>query len=379
MKFLFLLAANIKRKKIRTFLTLGSYFTAFLLFGLLSAIKSAFNQGVDVAGANRIVVGNKTSIIMPLPISYMEKFFELNGVKNVTYASWFGGYYKDPKNFFAQMAVDSYTYFDVYSEFKIEKNQFLDFMKDRQGCIVGKKTAEKYGFKIGDKIPIIASVWGGVWEFNLRAIYTGTKPEDDLTQFFFHASYLEERRPWGKGMVGWYIVEIEKPELAFSISREIDSIFSNSPYETKSDTEKAFALGFVKQIGNIELIILSIGAIVFLTLLLVTSNTMELSVRERSAEFAVLKTIGFSDSLLYFLTISESLFYSFMGGSLGILVAKLFTLKGDPTGGFLPVFYISMNQMVLGFLLIFVFGFLSGILPARRVYKLRIVEALGRI
>jgi len=378
-KFLFLLAANIKRKKIRTFLTLGSYFTAFLLFGLLSAIKSAFNQGVDVAGANRIVVGNKTSIIMPLPISYMEKFFELNGVKNVTYASWFGGYYKDPKNFFAQMAVDSYTYFDVYSEFKIEKNQFLDFMKDRQGCIVGKKTAEKYGFKIGDKIPIIASVWGGVWEFNLRAIYTGTKPEDDLTQFFFHASYLEERRPWGKGMVGWYIVEIEKPELAFSISREIDSIFSNSPYETKSDTEKAFALGFVKQIGNIELIILSIGAIVFLTLLLVTSNTMELSVRERSAEFAVLKTIGFSDSLLYFLTISESLFYSFMGGSLGILVAKLFTLKGDPTGGFLPVFYISMNQMVLGFLLIFVFGFLSGILPARRVYKLRIVEALGRI
>jgi len=379
MKFLFFLKANIKRKKIRTFLTLGSYFAAFLLFGLLAAIKSAFHQGVDVAGANRLIVSNKTSIIMPLPLSYKEKIAEIHGVKNVTFASWFGGYYKDPKNFFAQLAVDSETYFDVYKEFKVDKNQFLDFMKDRQGCVIGKKTAEKYGFKIGDRIPIIASIWGGVWEFNLRAIYTGTKEEDDLTQFLFHASYLEERRPWGKGMVGWYIVETNNPDLAYSVSKEIDRKFSNSSYETKSDTEKAFALGFVKQIGNIELIILSIGAIVFTTLLLVTSNTMEMSLRERTGEIAVLKTIGFSDKLLYFLTVSESLFYSLLGGLLGIFTAKLFTLKGDPTGGFLPAFYISSSQIALGVLLIIVFGFFSGALPAYRVYKLKIVDALGRI
>lgn len=379
MKYLFLLKANIKRKKIRTFLTLGSYFTAFLLFGLLAAIQSAFHQGVDVAGANRLVVANKTSLIMPLPLSYKEKIAQISGVKNVTFASWFGGYYQDPKNFFAQMAVDSETYFDVYKEFKVDKDQFLNFMKDRQGCVIGKKTAEKYGFKIGDKIPIIASIWGGVWEFNLRAIYTGTKPEDDLTQFLFHASYLEERRAWGKGMVGWYIVETKSPDLTYSVSKEIDRKFSNSSYETKTDTEKAFALGFAKQIGNIELIILSIGAIVFVTLILVTSNTMEISVRERSGEIAVLKTIGFSDKLLYFLTISESLFYSLSGGLLGILAAKLFTLKGDPTGGFLPAFYVSSNQFALGMFLIIFFGFLSGALPAYKVYKLKIVDALGRI
>lgn len=379
MKFFILLYANIKRKKIRTFLTVGSYFTAFLLFGLLAAIKSAFHQGVDVAGANRLVVANKTSIIMPLPLAYRQKIHEIDGVNNLTYATWFGGYYKDPKNFFPQMAIDSESYFKVYKEFKVDKKQFEDFMKDKQGCVIGKQTAEKYGFKIGDRIPIIASIWGGVWEFNLRAIYTGSKVEDDLTQFFFHASYLEERRQWGKGMVGWYIVEIKNPELAFSVSKEIDRKFANSPYETKSDTEKAFALGFVKQIGNIELIILTIGGIVFFTLLLVTSNTMELSIRERSMEIAVLKTIGFSDKLLYFLTITESLFYSLFGGALGITAAKIFTLKGDPTGGFLPVFYISLNHIALGFLLVFFFGFLSGALPANRVYKLKIVETLGRV
>lgn len=374
-----MLIANIKRKKIRTLLTVGSYFTAFLLFGLLAAIKSAFHQGVDIAGANRLIVANKTSIIMPLPLSYRNKILETKGVKNITYASWFGGYYKDPKNFFAQMAVDSETYFHIYKEFVVDKNQFHDFMKDKQGCIIGKLTAEKYRFKIGDRIPIIASVWGGIWEFNLRAIYTGTKSEDDLTQFFFHASYLEERRPWGKGMVGWYIAEIENPDLAYSVSKEIDMKFSNSSYETKTDTEKAFALGFVKQIGNIELIILSIGGIVFLTLLLVTSNTMEISVRERSGEIAVLKTIGYSDKLLYFLTISESLFYSLLGGFAGLAAAKFFTLKGDPTGGFLPAFYISFNHIALGFFLMFVFGFLSGAVPAYKVYRLKIVEALGRM
>lgn len=379
MKFFFLIFKNIKRRKTRAFLTLLSYFVAFFLFGLLSAIQSAFNQGIDVSGSDRLIVANKTSIIMPLPLSYKEKIKEIKGVKEVTYASWFGGYYQDPKNFFAQLAIDTQTFFKVYKEFKVSDSEFESFVKDREGAIVGKLTAQRYNFKIGDRVPIIASTFGGVWEFNIRGIYYGTRQQDDLTQFFFHANYLDERRVWGKGMVGWYIVSIENEDLAYRVSKEIDEKFSNSPYETKSETEKAFAIGFVKQIGNIKLIILSIGSIVFFTLLLVTSNTMSMSVNERSGEIAVLKTIGFSDKQLYFITISESLFYSLLGGIFGILAAKLFTLSGDPTGGFLPAFYISTFQLILGFFFMLLTGFISGFYPSYKVYKLKIIEGLGRV
>jgi putative ABC transport system permease protein len=378
-KFFPLLFSNIKRRKLRTILTIGSYFIAFFLFGLLAAIQSAFNMGVDVAGANRLVVTNKTSLIMPLPHSYKEKIEEISGVKRVTYASWFGGYYQDPKNFFAQMAVNSENFFDVYSEFKVDKDEYYNYMKDRQGVIVGRQTAERYGFKVGDRVPIIATIFGGVWEFNVRGIYDGTRPGDDNTQFLFHASYLEERRMWGKGMVGWYVVEVFDPEQSLRISEEIDAKFANSPWETKTDTEKAFAVGFVKQIGNIELIILSIGAIVFFTLILVTSNTMGISVKERSGEIAVLKTIGYSDKMLYFLTIAESFIYSISGGWTGLLCAKLFSMRGDPTGGFLPIFYITNSKLAAGLVFALVIGFCAGAYPSYKVLKLKIVEALGRV
>jgi putative ABC transport system permease protein len=378
-KYFLLIYSNIKRRKLRTILTIGSYFIAFFLFGLLAAIQSAFNMGVDVAGANRLLVMNKTSLIMPLPHSYKEKIEEISGVRRVTYASWFGGYYQDPKNFFAQMAINTENYFDVYSEFKIDKDDFYNFTKDRQGVIVGRQTADRYGFRIGDRVPIIATIFGGVWEFNVRGIYDGTRPGDDNTQFLFHADYLEERRVWGKGNVGWYVVEVFNPEEGLRISREIDGRFANSPWETKTDTEKAFAVGMVKQIGNIELIILSIGVIVFFTLILVTSNTMAISIRERSGEIAVLKTIGFSDKTLYFLTIAESLFYSSSGGWLGLVCAKLFSMRGDPTGGFLPVFFISDFKFTAGVVFALLIGFCAGAYPAYKVLKLKIVDALGRV
>jgi len=377
-KYFVLFFSNIKRRKLRTVLTIGSYFIAFFLFGLLAAIQSAFNMGVDVAGANRLIVTNKISLIMPLPHSYEEKIREIPGVRRVAYATWFGGYYQDPKNFFAQMAISD-NFFEIYPEYRVRPDDLYNFSRDREGVVVGRQTAERYGFRVGDRVPIIATIFGGVWEFNVRGIYDGTRPGDDTTQFFFHASYLEERRVWGKGNVGWYWVELYDPDDGLRVSKEIDAKFANSPYETKTDTEKAFAVGFVKQIGNIELIILSIGAIVFFTLILVTSNTMGISIRERSGEIAVLKTIGFSDRSLYFLTIAESLFYSIAGGWAGLICAKLFSMRGDPTGGFLPVFFISGTKFAAGFFFSMVVGFCAGAYPAYKVLKLKIVEALGRV
>lgn len=379
MKFLQLIWANMKRKKVRTTLTIGSFTVALFLFGLLATIQAAFNQGVEVAGVDRLVVRNKISLIMPLPYSYKERMLQIPGVEAVTFASWFGGYYQDPKNFFPQFAVEKETWRDMYPEYKIPDDQWQAFLADREGCVVGRKTAQKFGFKIGDRVPLVASIFGGVWEFNVRAIYDGTRSEDDTTQFWFRSDYLEERRSWGKGLVGWYVVRVDNPDHAVDVAKAIDDRFANSPWETSAETERAFAAGFVKQMGNIQFLILTIGGVVFFTLLLVTGNTMALSVRERTGELAVLKTIGFTDAAVLWLVLGEALAYALQGGILGLALVKLFTLGGDPTGGILPVFYLAPSKMALGLLIAALVGTASGIIPALLAMRLRIVEALQRV
>lgn len=379
MKYGFLIWANLRRKKLRTTLTIGSFMVALFLFGLLATIQAAFNQGVEVAGVDRLVVRNKISLIMPLPVSYEERILQLPHVKAVTYASWFGGYYQDPKNFFPQFAVQTSSWLAMYPEFKVPAGEWQAFLADRQGCIVGRKTAQKFGFKIGDRVPIIASIFGGVWDFNVCGIYDGTRSEDDTTQFWFHADYLEERRTWGKGNVGWYVVKVDDPDHAVAVAGAIDERFANSSWETKTETERAFAAGFVKQMGNIQLLILVIGSVVFFTLLLVTGNTLAMSVRERTAEWAVLKTLGFTDRQVLGLVLGEALAYALQGAVLGLLLVKLFTLRGDPTGGFLPVFYLAPWKMAVGLALAVAVSLAAGIVPAMMAMRLRIVEALRRV
>ncbi len=379
MKFFALIWSNLRRKKVRTALTVGSFAVALFLYGLLAAIQTAFNQGVEVAGVDRLVVRNKVSLIMPLPVSYRERMLQIPGVKTVTYATWFGGYYQDPKNFFPQFAVEKETWLKMYPEFKVPRGEWEAFLQDREGCVVGRKTAERFGWKIGDRVPLVASIFGGVWEFNIRGIYDGTRSEDDTTQFWFRSDYLEERRTWGKGMVGWYVVQVADPNEAASVAEAIDSRFANSPWETSAESEKAFAAGFVKQVGNIQLLILVIGGVVFFTLLLVTGNAMAMAVRERTAELAVLKTIGFTDASVLWLVLGESMACALQGGVLGLAAAKLFTLRGDPTGGFLPVFYLSPAKMALGLALTLAVGVASGIIPALLAMRLKIVEALRRV
>jgi putative ABC transport system permease protein len=380
MKYFPLILANLFRKKLRTTLTIGSFAVALFLFGLLSVVRGAFNQGVDVAGADRLIVINKTSLIQPLPISYDDRILHIPGVKRVTFDSWFGGVYQEERNFFPQFAIDPDNQRQVFPELAVPEDQWKAFVEDRQGAIAGAQTAKRFGWKVGDRIPIKATIFGGeTWEFNLRGIYTAAREGDDLTQFWFHNKYLDERRTFTKGMVGWYTVKLDNSDKAVGVAKTIDDMFANSPYETKTETEKAFAISFAKQAGNIEFLILVIGAVVFFTLLLVTGNTMAISVRERMGELAVLKAVGFGDRFVLFFILGESLLISVIGGTLGLALCKWLTWRGDPTGGFLPYFNLSLSAILSGLGVSLVVGALAGILPAASAMRLRVVEALRKV
>jgi putative ABC transport system permease protein len=379
MKFLPLVIANLFRKKIRTALTIGSFAVALFLFGLLVIVRGAFSQGVDIAGADRLVVINKVSLIQPLPLSYRDRLLRISGIKQVTYDNWFGGVYQDEKNFFPQFAVDVEHQRAMYPEFTVPEEQWQAFAGDREGAIAGQSLADRFGWKIGDRIPIKGTIYTGPWEFNLRGIYRGTRAQDDTTQFWFHWDFLEERRAFGKGDVGWYVVRVTNPDLSVQVAKTIDTEFANSPFETKTDTEKAFAASFVKQMGNIEFLILTVGGVVFFTLLLVTGNTMAIAVRERMGELAVLKALGFSNQFVLLLVMLESLIVAFVGGGLGLLLAKLFSLHGDPTNGILPYFYLPPLAIVSGVAAALLVGVAGGILPAVSAMRLRVVDAIRRV
>jgi putative ABC transport system permease protein len=379
MKFLPLVWKNLFRRKVRTLFTVLSIVVAFVLFAYLAAIRVAFGTGVEVAGADRMLVIHKISLIQPLPESYLGRVASIVGVEDISHMSWFGGVYQDERNFFPQFAVDGPTYRAMFPEFSISEEQWQAFTDDREGCVVGVSLAERFGWKIGDRIPIRGTIYPGNWEFNIRAIYEGTRPQDDTSGFWFHWEYLNERNPYAKGYVGWYTVRIANPDDAVRVASASDQEFANSPFETKTETEKAFAASFVKQMGNIELLILSIGSVVFITLLLVSGNTTAIAIRERVRELAVLKAVGFSDAFVQRLVLAESLVVAVVGGGLGLALAKLFTLQGDPSGGLLPFFYLPPDAIVAGLALAIAIGVVSGAWPAYRARGLRVVDALRRV
>jgi putative ABC transport system permease protein len=379
MKYLPLIFANLFRKKLRTTLTVGSFIVALFLFGFLAIIHGAFSGGVDLVGIDRLMVINKVSIIQPLPLSYKDQIQRIPGVKYVTYQSWFGGIYQDPKNFFPSFAVDPDTQRLVFPELAVSDDQWKDFVADREGAIVGKRTADRFKWKVGDRVPLQAPIYGGVWEFNIRGIYNSPRDGEDLTQFWLQKQYLEERRTFGKGQTGWYTVKLDSPDDSSRVIKAIDDMFANSPYETKTETLAAMAASWVKQAGNIEFLILAIGGVVFFTLLLVTGNTMALAVRERLGELAVMKAVGFSDRFVLFIVLAESILVAVVGGIIGLVLAKLFTLGGDPTGGVLQTFLLPGSAMLLGMLCAIGIGILAGILPATTAMRLRVVDAFRRV
>jgi putative ABC transport system permease protein len=379
-KFLPLLFANLGRRKVRTGLAAGSFAAGLFLFGLLATIDASFSGGVEVAGVDRLLVINKVALIQPLPLSYRDRLQRLPGVRHVTFASWFGGAYQDAKNFFPQFAVDPAAWRDVYPELAVPDDQWRSFVADRQGAIAGQALVERFGWKIGDRIPLKGSIYSGVWEFNLRGVYRGRRAQDDNSQFWFQRAYLEENGPpWAKGIVGWYTITIDDPERALAVSRAVDESFANSTWETRTQTEKAFAASFVKQMGNIRLLLLSVGTVVFFTLLLVTGNTMATSVRERTPENGVLKAVGYPDGLVLGLVLAEPLVIAAAGGGLGLLLAHLFATRGDPTGGLLAVFYLPPGAIAWGAAAALGTGLLAGMLPALSALRLQVVDALRRV
>ncbi|HZS26623.1 MAG TPA: FtsX-like permease family protein [Candidatus Angelobacter sp.] len=387
MKFLGLIRANLFRKKIRLFLTLGSFAVAMCLFGLLFVIREGFNQGIDVAGADRLIAYNRVGLVTPLPLSYRDRIMQIPGVTLVTHQNWFGGVYQDPKNFFPQFVIDPETQRKMYPEFSIPDDQWQNFVKDRQGAIVGAFTANKFGWKVGDRIPIQGTFLPGTWEFNIDGIYHGTRAKDDETQFWFQwdnfENYLETHKiDRYLGMVGWYTIKVDNPDNSLRVAKAVDALFSNSDYETHTDSEANFAAGFAKQMGNIQFLILSIGSIVFFTLLLVTGNTMAIAVRERTSELAVLKAVGYSDRFVLFLVLSEAALIAIVGGVFGLALAKGFTLlpaNVNPVRTFLPLLYLSGEVFAIGIAAALSVGLISGFFPALGAMRLRVVDALRRV
>ena len=384
MKFLHIVWKNLLRRKIRTTFTLLSIFVSFVLFGYLMAVKSAFNMGVELTGADRLMVLNKISLIMPLPGSYMEKTRAIEGVKEVTHSNWFGGYYQETKNQFPNMAVDAESWLRMYPEFQVPEEQRKAWLGDRQGALVGADTMKRFGWKLGQRIPLQATIYrrpdGLAWEFNISGVYDSPIKGTDKTQLFFHYEYLNEvlRSTRFGNQVGWLVVRVNNPDQAPDVAKKIDAMFANSPTETKTDSEKNFVAGWAKQIGNISLITQLVAAAAIFMMLLVTANTMAQSIRERTSEMAVLKTLGFGDGRVLSMVLMESCVLALVGGLGGLGVGWFLVSLGDPTGSFLPAFFLAPRDLMAGVLIVIALGFASGAVPAWQAGRLRIVDALRR-
>src|SRR5664280_1537676 len=384
MKYLHLIWSNLKRKKLRTLLTLLSILVAFVLFGFLSAIRQALTGGVQMAGADRLIVRHKVSIIQLLPVSYKQRMERIPGVVLATHQTWFGGIYQDPKNFFMQNPVVPQEFLAMHPELILSPDQKTNWLQTRTGAIVGRKTADRFHWKIGDKIPIQSTIWAKadgnrVWQFDIAGIYEGKDKNTDTTPLFFHYDFFDEARQYGKGQVGWYSIRVRDSAQAVEIDRKVDAEFENSSAETKTEPEGAFVQAWVSQIGNIVLIVAVILCAVFFTILLVTGNTMAQAVRERTGELGVLKAIGFTNGQIVSLVLAESCLLTVLGGTIGLGLAWLMISRGDPTSGLLPMFFFPTRDLLVGFGISIALGFVTGIFPALQAMRLRVADALRRM
>ncbi|MGO4221114.1 ABC transporter permease [Lysobacter sp. TAF61] len=383
MKYLHLIWAALFRSKTRTFLTLLSVVTAFLLFGMLDSVRVAFNSGGSVTGANRLVVASRLSITQMLPYSLDTQIKTIPGVQKSAYAAWFGGIYQDPKNFFANFSVGP-GYLDLYPEFKLPAEQRKAWENNRTGAIVGEALAKRHGWKIGDTIPLQATIFptqgSNNWSFKLDGIFRidDEKMKAQENVLFFHWKYFDEANDYVKGRVGWYIVKVADGAGSDGVAKAIDSLSANSDHETKAQTEAAFNQAFAKQFADIGLIVTGIMGAVFFTLLLLTGNTMAQAVRERIPELAVLKTIGFSNRSVLWLVLAESILLVVLGGVIGMGIASLL-MPGvsKASGGMIQLPTVLGQTWVVGLVLMLAIGVIVGLLPALRGMRLNIVDALA--
>lgn len=378
MKYFPLLWAALWRKKARTFFTLLSIMVAFLLFGMLQGVNSAFNEAVEKANVNRLITTSSIALTENLPYADMAQIEALPGVARVAHASWFGPYYQDPKNFIFTFPVEPDRYFAIYPELILPKEQLDAFQQTRTGAVIGADLARKYGWKIGDRVPLHSTIWtkpdgSSDWNFDVVGIYTNPSNRSQENAFFFNYKYFDEGRGFSKGTVGWYIIQVKDPTQSAQVAAEVDKLFANSTDETKTETEKEFQQAFLKQIGDINMIVTYILFAVFFALLFATGSTMMQSVRERVPELAVLKTLGFSDTAMLSLVLCESTLLCLLAAVLGLLIAwGLFPGLKDVIG----VVKLPTAVIVEGFVVALLLAFITGIVPAWRAKRLDIVEAL---
>jgi putative ABC transport system permease protein len=382
-RFLPLLLGNLRRRTPRTMFTLLSIAVAFLLFGLLAAVKNGFEASGNLAGVDRLVTMAKVSIVQPLPISYLQRIASVPGVKLLTHSTWFGGRYQDETGMIVTYPVPPESYLAMYPEFLLPAAQKEHWLHDRVGAIVGRGLADSHGWKVGDRLPLRSDIYPRAdgsynWEFTIDGIYDNKDPSGDVSSIFFNYDYLDESRTLGKGTVGWYIVRIDDPAQSARIAAAIDALFTNSSAETKTGSEKAFVQGFAKQTGDIGAMVIAIGIAVFFTMLLVSANTMAQAVRERTTEMAVLKTLGFTDSAVLALVIGESLLLTVVGGTIGIAGALLAVGRlGRALSDYLSAFLVTPQALLVGVMLMVALGVAAGALPAVRAARLRIVDGLA--
>jgi len=383
LRFLPLLLGNLRRRTPRTVFTLLSIAIAFLLYGLLAAVKNGFEANGNLAGIDRLVTIDKVSVVQPLPFSYMQRIAAVPGVALVTHSTWFGGHYQNERSIIVTYPVPPASYLAMYPEFLLPEAHKQRWLHDRVGAIVGRGLADNHGWKVGDRIPLRSDIYARAdgsynWEFVIDGIYDNKDPSGDVNSFIFNYDYLDESRSAGKGTVGWYIVRVADSTQSARVAAAIDALFSNSAAETKTDSEKAFVQGFAKQTGDIGAIVTAIGVAVFFTMLLVSANTMAQSVRERTGEVAVLKTLGFSDVGVLALVIGESLLLTMVGGAIGIAGAMLAVGHlSHSLSEYLSAFLLTPQALLAGVALMVALGVVAGALPAVRAARLRIVDGLA--
>lgn len=382
MELLLLLMRNTLRHRLRSILTVVGVAVAIMAFALLQTVVTAWYAGVEASAANRLITRHAVSFVFPLPLAYRDRIAQVAGVNKVTYAVWFSGVYIDKNQFFARLAVDSDTFFEVYPEFLIERDQFEAFKRERNAAIIGIDLAQRYDLELGDVMVIEGDVYPGSWEFVVRGIYLPRDQTTDPSTMMFHYAYVDERvrqeSPDRAGEIGWYIVRIDDPEQSARVSQDIDDLFANSRAETKTETERAFQQSFLSAASAVITAMNIMSFVIIGIILLVVGNTMVMSARERTHEFAVLKALGFSGSQLFFLLAGESMILSILGSGLG-LAATIPAVEGFQTAlpkGWFPVFYIKPETIAIASMAGLAVGLAASVIPLRRVLTTRIVEGL---
>lgn len=372
------------RKKMRAILLILSILIAFLIFGVLGAFYSVFTAGVDVAAANRLVTVNRINFTVSMPFAYWGRVEQVDGVENVTHASWFGGYYQDPRNFVQSFAVDPETYLAAYPELVIPEDQRQAFLTTRTCLLVGADLAGQFEWSVGDRIPLLSNIWqkrdgSSSWEFDICAIFDGNEVTVPANYAMFHYDYYNEDLAFNNDQIGWMVINTTDPAVNDRVAQEIDSLFANSPAETETSTEAAFNQAFLEQFGNIALILILVIGAAFTTILMIVGTTMVMAINERTKEIAVMKTLGFTEGRIFGMVLSESILLSLIGGLIGLGLATLMvTGAAAALAAFLPGLSMPLEVVLIAIALMIGLGLVTGIIPALNATRIRIVEALGK-